>query len=243
MQPCFGIVNPSAGQTPIDVSSCRTRHFYRHLLQAEKPVIPAVDYWKQTLQPEPRFNAKQWKTLYLPLINNKHGDVNWKIAHRVLPTALSLNRIGVYPTPNCHRCGATDNLEHAILECPTVDNFWNQIQAYVDKINDQKLTLTTQVKLFGKVKTKNDPLGPRAIDLDNWTLTLARWAIYKSAVNYRLKDLTFSPEALFTALVRSHLRFQYKLYKSRHTQNYFPHHWCLGHAFAKIENDNLVFTL
>lgn len=118
LQPCFGIVNPSAGQTPIDISSCRTRHFYRHLLRAEKPVIPAVDYWKQTLQPEPRFNAKQWKPLYPPLINNKHGDVNWKIAHRVLPTALSLNRIGVYPTPNCHRCGATDNLEHAILECP-----------------------------------------------------------------------------------------------------------------------------
>ena len=74
---CFGIVNPSSEETPIDISSCRTRHFYRHLLQADKPVIPAVDYWKQTLQPEPRFNAKQWKTLYPPLINNKHGDVNW----------------------------------------------------------------------------------------------------------------------------------------------------------------------
>lgn len=114
LQPCFGIVNPSYGETPIDISSCKTSHLYRHLLQAGKPVIPAVVYWKQTLQPEPRFNTRQWKTLYPPLINNKHGDVNWKIAHRVLPTALSLNRIGVFPTPNCHRCGATDNLEHAM---------------------------------------------------------------------------------------------------------------------------------
>ena len=205
LQSCFG-VNASYGETPIDISSCKTRHFYRHLLQADKPVIPAVVHWKQTLQPEPRFNTKQWKTLYPPLINNKHGDVNWKIAHRVLPTALSLNRIGVFPTPNCHRCGATDNLEHAMLECPTVDNLWSQIQAYVDKITDQRLTLNTQVKLFGKVKTKDDPLGPRSIDLVNWTLTLARWAIYKSAVNYRLqKDLPFSPEAFFKALVGSHI--------------------------------------
>ena len=244
LQPCFEIVNPVSEETPIDFSSCRTRHFYRHLLQADKPAIPAVDYWKQTLQPQLRFNGKQWKTMYSPQINNKHGDVNWKIAHRVLPTALSLNRIGVFPTPNCHRCGATDNLEHAMLECPTVDNLWSQIQAYVDKITDQRLTLNTQLKLFGKVKTKNDPLGPRTIDLINWTLTLARWAIYKSVVNYRLqKDLTFSPEALFKALVRSHLCFQYKLYKSRHMQYNFPFHWCIGQAFAKIENDNLVFTL
>ena len=63
LQPCFGIVNPSYGETPIDISSCKTRHFYRHLLQADKPVIPAVVHWKQTLQPEPRFDTKQWKTL------------------------------------------------------------------------------------------------------------------------------------------------------------------------------------
>ena len=91
-----------------------------------------------------------------------------------------------------------------MLECPTVDNLWSQIQAYVDKITDQRLTLNTQVKLFGKVKTKKDPLGPRSIDTVNWTLTLASRAIYKSAVNYRL---TFSPAALFKALVRSHFTF------------------------------------
>jgi len=243
LQPCFGIENSSPGQTPIDISSCRTRHFYTHLLQAEKPVIPAVDHWKQNLQPEPCFNAKQWKALYPPLINNKHGDVNWKITHRGLPTALSLNRIGVYATPYCHRCGVTDTLEHAILDCPTVHNFWNQLQTYVDKITERKLTLTTQVKLFGKAKTNNDSLTPRSLDLVNWTLTLARWAIYKSAVNYRTKNLTYPPEALFKAMVKSHLRFQYKLYKLRHTQYYFPHHWCLGEAFAKVENDTLTFTL
>ena len=163
--------------------------------------------------------------------------------HALFPS-VSLNRIGVHATPYCHRCSANDNLEHAMLDCPTVDNFWKQLQAYVDKITNQRLTLTTQVKLFGKVKTRNDALGPRAIDLVNWTLTLARWAIYQSAVNYRLQnDLTFSPEALFKALVRSHLRFQFKLYKARHTQYFFPHNWCIGQAFAKIENDNLVFTL
>ena len=243
LQPCFGIVDSSPAQTPIDISLCRTRHFYAHLLKAEKPVIPAVDQWKQKLQPEPSFNAKQWKTLYPPLINNKQGDVNWKVAHRVLPTALSLNKMDVYATPYCHRCGFIDTLEHAVLDCNAVNNFWNQIQKYVYKITDRTLTLTPQVKIFGKVMTENDTLTPRTLDLVNWTLTLAGWAIYKSAVNYRTKNLIYGPEALFKALVRSHLRFQYKLYKLRETQYYFPFHWCLGQAFAKVENDTLIFTL
>ena len=243
LQPCFGIVNSSPGQTPIDISLYKTRHFYKHLLQAERPIIPAVDHWKQNLQPEPCFNAKQWKALYPPLINNKQGDVNWKIAHRVLPTALSLNRIGVWATPFCHRCGITDTLEHAILDCNTVQDFWDRVQTYVDKITDRNLTLTPQVKLFGRVRSENDPLTPRSLDLVNWALTVARWAIYKSAVNYRTKNLTYAPEALFKALVRSHLHFQYKLYKLRQTHYYFPYHWCLGQAFAKVENDTLIFTL
>lgn len=130
------------------------------------------------------------------LITHKHGNVNWTIAHRVLPTALSLNRIRVHATPNCHRCGVTDTIEHAMLDCHTVDNFWNEIQAYMDKITNKMLTLTTQVKLFGKVKRKKCPLGSRTIDLVNWTLTLAYWAIHKSAVNYQVRNLTFLPETL-----------------------------------------------
>ena len=243
LQPRFEVKTTDSNDASMDILDCKTRIFYHQLLEDRPTVIPALDYWKENLHPEPIFNAKQWKTLYSPLITHKHGDVNWKIAHRVLPTALSLNRMGVYATPNCHRCGVTDTLEHAMLDCPTVDNFWNEIQAYVDRITNKMLTLTTQVKLFGKVKTKNDPLGSRTIDLVNWTLTLARWAIHKSNVNYRVRNVTFPPDTLFRAIVKSHLRFQFKMYKSRNTQFHFRSYWCLGEAFAKVENGLLVFTM
>lgn len=87
--------------------------------------------------------------------------------------------MGAYTTPNCHRCGVPDTLEQAMLDCPTVNNFWNEIQAYVDKITNKMLTLSIQIKCFGKVKTENDLLGSRTIDLVKWTLTLAHWAIHK----------------------------------------------------------------
>ena len=148
LQPRIEIKTSDSQGASLDILNCRTRTFYGQLLADRHTVIPATDYWKENLHPEPSFNAKQWKTLYPPLIQNKHGDVNWKIAHRVLPTALSLNRIGVYPTPGCHRCGSIDTLEHAILECPTVLTFWNQIQTYVNNITDHKLTLLTSKTIW-----------------------------------------------------------------------------------------------
>ena len=128
LQPRFVMQDANPNNASQDISSCKTRTFYRQLLKDQQTTIPAVDFWKKKLRPEPIFNAKQWKTLYSPLILRKHGDVNLKIAHRVLPTAQSLNRIGVYATQNCHRCGTTDTLEHALIECSTVNQFYNQIQ-------------------------------------------------------------------------------------------------------------------
>ena len=90
LQPCFAIRTARASQTPTDILSCKTRHFYGQLHDRKKPVIPAVDRWKASLQPEPTFSSSQWKTLYSPLVSNKQGDTNWKIAHRVLPTASPL---------------------------------------------------------------------------------------------------------------------------------------------------------
>ena len=242
LQPRFVISDSTPNNAPQDILSYKTRTFYGQLLKEQQCAIPALDFWKRNLQPQPTFNAKQWKTLYSPLILNKHGDMNWKIAHRVLPTALSLNRIGVYATTNCHRCGLTDTLEHALIECPSIEHFWKQIQVYVDKLTDHKLSITTQLKMLGIVKRENDALGQRIVDLVNWTLTVARWAIHKSAVSHRVRNMTIPPEAIFRATVKSHLQFQYKLYLSRHTQYYFPYHWCIGETFAKVENDTLIFT-
>ena len=139
----FGILDANPENLPVDILTCKTRHFYAQLHKSQQTPIPNLDYWKRTLQPEPSFKAKHWKTLYPPLATKKQGDLNWKITHRVAHTALSLNRMGVWATPNCHRCGALDTLEHAFIDCPAIDQFWDQIQLYVDKITDKSLTLTT----------------------------------------------------------------------------------------------------
>ena len=243
LQPCFAINTSSPGSTPPDLVACKTRTFYHHLHQLQKPTIPAIDKWKEILQPAPDFSTKQWKTLYSPLISNKQGDINWKVAHRVLPTALSLNRMNVYNSSVCHRCGVTDTIEHALIDCPVIDAFWTKVQPLIDKIANNNLPLTVGVKVLGKVPKTSDLFSKKHTDLINWILTISRCAIHKSAVYHRVRNQTVPPEAIFGSIVKSHLREQFKLYVQRGTQFYFPFDWCLGEALAKVENNQLVFTI
>ena len=71
LQPCFVINTSSPGSTSPELLACKTRTFYHHLHQLQKPTIPAIGKWEEILQPEPDFNTKQWKTFYSPLISNK----------------------------------------------------------------------------------------------------------------------------------------------------------------------------
>lgn len=165
LQPCFAVRTAGASQTPIDILSCKMRHFYGQLYDRKKPVIPAIDQWKASLQQEPTLSSSQWKTLYSLLVSNKQGDTNWKTAHRVLPTTLSVSRMGTLSTPNCHRCGAIDNIEHTMLEWAAVHDFWEHVEQFIRKISDNKLVLSPALKMLGKVPAADDPFSERTVAL------------------------------------------------------------------------------
>ena len=181
--------------------------------------MPAIDRWKSFLQPTPIFDAKLWRNVYSPLVSNKKGDINWKIVQRVLLTGLSLNRIGILDSANCHRCGAIDNIEHALLECGSVRTFWIHVNHLISKITANKVSLTPEFKMLG-IMHRND-LDKRTLDLINWVLTIARYSIHKANVRHRIHNVTMPIEATFTAEVKAHVKYKYKLYKTRFMQDNF----------------------
>ena len=239
VQPSFGIVNPFSGQPPTDLLQCKTRHFYHQLHQSKKPVIPATDYWKRTLQPEPVFDSEQWRVVFSPLITNRQGDLNWKIVHRVIPTALSLRRMGILDSDSCYRCGLTDTIEHAFLDCLPIMNFWAFVQTFINRFLGSNQTLSRHTKLLGG---RGGLLSKPKIDLLNWTLSVARYSIHKSIVQHRAHQITVTPEALFKSAIKAHLRFKFKLSCIRQNHESFKTTWCLGEAFARVDGNRLVFT-
>ena len=115
-----------------------TRTFYRILTSALAQPIPSVQYWSRTLQPAPNFNATFWKSMYCPLLPNKFGDLTWKVAHRIIPTALSLFRMNVYNSMDCHHCTDSETLDHLLLHWPALRPFWSSIKQYITDISDGK---------------------------------------------------------------------------------------------------------
>ena len=184
-QPYFTINNATPGQPPTDISKGRTRTFYLHLMKDQAPEIPALQHWRQTLLPAPTFNRLRWKLAYPPLVPNQLGDANWKIIHGILPTAQSLYRRTVHPTLNCHKCGFTETIDHLLLHCPHVITFWLQIHQYTDKLTLNRVKLSNTTKLLGYLRYIDDPLDQRTVNLLNWILTVARYSIHRSAVEYR----------------------------------------------------------
>lgn len=69
----------------------------------------------------------------------------------------------------------------------------------MDKITNNMLKLTSQIKLFGKVKRKNDPLDSRTIDLVNWTLTLAQQQQNTQSFNLIVQRYSTSSRILFVS--------------------------------------------
>ena len=87
LQPRFSSIPSALGNRLIDLGDHTTAMFYRQLLDTSI-VSPALEFWRQTLQPQPSFNSAFWANVYPPLASNRLGDLNWKVAPRVLPTAI-----------------------------------------------------------------------------------------------------------------------------------------------------------
>ena len=50
------------------------------------------------------------------------------------------------------------------------------------------------------------------MDLGNWTLTVAHYALFQSVTFHRKDNQTIPPEAIFSASIKSHPRFQFSLH-------------------------------
>ena len=141
LQPSFAIPTVNAAEQPFPLAHCKTKHFYTHLLQTITIPIPSLTHWQQSLLAPPIFNNHFWKMRYPSLASNKQGDINWKLSHRILPTALSLFRATVYHIPNCHTCQTSETIDRIFLQCPSV-------QTCIDKLTNITLKLNDHMKLF-----------------------------------------------------------------------------------------------
>ena len=233
IQPTFAIKAQSPNSPSIPLENVSTKRFHSLLVIDQQITIPALQYWKRTIPPPIYFNSTFWKSLYCPLLPNKYGDVNWKIVHRVLHTAYKLHKMNVSPTMTCHRCTATETLDHLLLHCP----------AYLNKVTQRSFLLTDYNKLFGLPVTDKDNYRMTKHLVLNFILSLARFSMYKSAVEHCIHQKTLSPESIFKSLAISHIKWEYKRALASATQYNFPFIWCINLAIVSVTRGKRTFHL
>ena len=69
----------------------------------------------------------------------------------------------------------------------------------------------TLLKVLAKVPQTSDLFRKKHTDLVNWIIAMRRSGIHKSAVWHRVHDQTLPPAAIFGSIVKSHLRYQFKV--------------------------------
>ena len=95
---------------------------------------------------ETEFEVVNWKKVYtLPIkstIDSRLRNFQYKYLLRIIPTNKSLYKFKLVDSNLCDFCIMNiDSLKHMFWECNHVQHFWNQLQTFLNRINDMNISL------------------------------------------------------------------------------------------------------
>jgi len=149
----------------------------------------AIQKWQNSMG----LNLDEWQKLCLSsrkqIKEARLYVFQYKILHRILPTAALLHKYRLLPSPECTRCHQQiDTIEHYFCDCSGVQDLWRSIKTLIAEKEEVNISLTQHLKLFGYSQKT-----PATYKL-NFVLLHARYFIYlsKSSQDENISPLAFS---------------------------------------------------
>lgn len=79
---------------------------------------------------------RTFKNLYKVTIATKYRDFQFRLIHRIIPTAVSLHCWGILDSNSCRLCNQhIETIEHLFWGCPRVQDFWRGVIVYLQEQN------------------------------------------------------------------------------------------------------------
>ena len=122
------------------------RHWAKQTIIQNKREEPiALSKWDEIIEPK---DDKFWeKTFGLIRAISKETNLQqfqFRIVHRILATNARLHKYGKKQSPMCHTCPTIkDTIEHAMLECPEVYQFWLKIIEHFCQLQQTEIFIPT----------------------------------------------------------------------------------------------------
>ena len=186
-----------------------------------------------TVLPKPPPLYPIWNWYYRLPVPKRVRDLQWRIAHWVLPTNSLIHRFSQTKSEQCPFCGQTETLPHAYIRCNRLTLLFVFLKMLLACLSSH---FDFPTFIFGPSLPFNSPT---AI-LIHFFLSQAKLAIYKTRKSKMCYDLypTDSLE-VFKALCVSRIKLEFWCCSQVQV---FETQWCVNNAFCKVSEGQLKFT-
>ena len=103
--------------------------------------------------------------------------LQWKICHKIYPTAIILTKMGHRNTDLCQHCGVRETLGHFFFECIATKIIWHEIEKLIAIDTGKRITLNTATALLGYIP--DQPVSKKEWKFINLTILIGKLAISK----------------------------------------------------------------
>ena len=194
--------------------------------QVKRPVIldkhPLVDF-RQT-----------WNAVTNRLVTPKAREINWKIAHGVLPVNDYLHRLHIIRHNRCPFCDQPETLVHLFFACREVRFLWRQMERIMMNISGKTPTIGAGYVLFQQDMGIN-PMDATTLLVLSGELKLAIWT-QRNRVKYDKVQLDGTDILrLYIHSVKHRIQADFV----RLERGHFSSLWCRGNPppLAEVNGD------
>ncbi len=199
----------------------------------DRPAEPRA-HWKALLQAGHSATIK-WHVMYKEPIVKRSGDLQWRLAHYILPCNVLSHRICSENSESCPFCNAPETIFHAFIECSRLSSLFNILLRVTQGLG---LIFTHCVFIYG---FSISHLSKSECFLGNFLCSEAKLAIYLSRKRklQNIDTLAVDVLKIFKAAVTSRVLFEFET----HDSAVFEKRWCAKQSLCSLVNGVLVLNL
>jgi hypothetical protein len=155
----------------------KTKEIYWELINKIKERPTSEESWKS--KSELDLKTEEWKVIYKMAYrltkDTKLINFNFKITHRILAVGQQLHKWKINKDDKCKECNSIDTIEHYLVQCPIVLEFWYSIFTWWKNMTQIQFPILAYEIIFGIPNESKENI----IDNFNFIILCGNYYVYR----------------------------------------------------------------
>ena len=221
----------SSGKNIFQKYSSKDQYRLSTRVLLEDSPLNGVARWKR-LMPEGLPSEPIWNSFYSKLVAKMTGDLQWRLAHWVIPSNKLLSNFSPI-SGCCPFCICTEDLFHAYVDCTRLVPLFQWLNHMAKKMQNY---LLTKIVYFRVERTSKLIIFVLSSHSKNGELFIEEREIERN-VNCDVQCYVF-----FNALITARLKLEFCFSKSEKSVDDFKKSWC-HEGICKVHENYLLISL